>query len=99
MSGGSYDYAYSKLYELDRWVQTLEEMAESCKSHASSDSSDIRSLDDRASILVRSLLLEQAAKRLKDAIDNVHSLEKVMHDVEWVDSGDYGVNALVGPLK
>jgi len=37
MSGGSYDYAYSNLHELDRWVSTLEDMAGRCREWAASD--------------------------------------------------------------
>jgi hypothetical protein len=108
MSGGSHDYAYSKLYKLDEWVGTLESMATECREWAASDRAATKyvngehvptTVEDRACILVRGMLLEKAAERLKRAIDEVKSLEQIMHDVEWVASGDYGVDALMGPLK
>jgi hypothetical protein len=107
MSGGSYDYAYSKLDELDRWVDTLEAMAVRCREWAASDRAATKyvdgahspsTLEDRARIHVRGMLLEKAAGRLKRAVDEVKSLERIMHDVEWVASGDYGIDDLMGPL-
>lgn len=115
MSGGSYDYAYLKLDdELGRWPSILEAMADDCRKWASSVRAATKwvtepgasraehvptTLEDRAAILVRAMLLDAAAKRLREAIAKVRELEDVMHDVEWVASGDYGVDALMGQLK
>lgn len=108
MSGGSFNYAHSKLYELDSWADMLDDMAERCRNWSASDSANMKYVDgvdvpstieDRASILVRAMLLEKASKRLRGAIDEVKTLEQVMHDVEWVASSDYGVDSLMGPLK
>ena len=108
MSGGSFNYAYQKVYELDQWVATLKDMADHCRDWAASDRAETRrvngvdvptTLEDRAAILVRGMLLERAAEKLRMAIVEVRALENVMHDVEWVASGDYAVDGLMGPLK
>ena len=106
MSGGSFDYAYSKLDELNRWPAILRDMATHCRDWSADEragrkwDSETRkdiptSLQERASILVRAMLLENAATRLQGAIDEVKRLEDVMHDVEWVASGDYGLDSLM----
>ena len=97
MSGGSYNYAYSKLDKLFSWASTLESMADDCKKWAVSD--DASTFEDRARIMVRALLLEKAAKRLRGAITEVATLADIMHDVEWVASGDYGIDRLMKPLE
>lgn len=107
MSGGSYDYAYRKIEDLDRWPETLTDMARECRARAMSartrwvskeQSHAPVTLEDRARVLVRAELLERAAVQLKRAIDEVKQLEGIMHDVEWVTSGDYGVEILMRPL-
>lgn len=109
MSGGSYNYLYSKIDELYRWVDQLTDMANNCREWASSEQSaekwnvELRAnvpttLEDRARIVARGLLLERAAARLKHAVDEVSSLKQIMHDIEWVDSGDYGAEDLMKPL-
>ena len=37
MSGGSYDYAYGRIDQLDGWASTLERMAMECRDWARSD--------------------------------------------------------------
>jgi hypothetical protein len=110
MSGGSFDYAYTRLDELDRWSLILADMASRCREWAASDKADTKydrelkknvptTMDDRAHVLVRAMLLDKAAGRLRRAVDEVKMLKDLMHDVEWVVSGDYGVDRLMGPLK
>jgi hypothetical protein len=106
MSGGSYDYAYSKIDELRGWWGTLDAMAKDCRGWAADP--DLKqfvdgtwaplALEDRAAILVRGLLLERAAERLRAAIAEVSALRDVIHDVEWIVSGDYTVDRLTGKL-
>jgi len=107
MSGGSYDYAYRKIEDLDRWPETLNHMARQCRAWSVSERASKKyvdgayaptTLEDRARVLVRAELLARAAVRLQRAIDEVKQLEVIMHDVEWVESGDYGVDALMKPL-
>lgn len=110
MSGGFYEYAYRRLDELDRWVALLENMAARCRAWAGSDRAQTKSVKradapiydvvpatawDRAHITERAVLLEGAARKLQAAIVDVQALEGVMHDVEWVASGDYGVDSLM----
>jgi hypothetical protein len=105
MSGGSYDYAYSKLDELDRWVNLLGDMARRCKEWAASDEAgtkwdtqtktDVPTSTDRALLFEHGKLLENAAKHLETAVAKVHILRALMQAVEWVASGDYGIDALM----
>ena len=110
MSGGSYDYAYAKLDELRRWPSILSSMASRCREWAASEQAATRydrslrkdvpsTLEDRACIMVRALLLDRAASRLGAVIAEVEGLEDIMHDVEWVASGDSGVDSLMGRLE
>ena len=110
MSGGSYNYAYQDLDELDRWYETLKHMAERCKAWAVSDDASKKfdretkthvasTMEDRARIMVRGMLLERAADRLKRVIAEIKMLKAIMHDVEWVASGDYGIDDLMTPLE
>lgn len=120
MSGGSYDYAYTKIREgLNSWPATLEDMAKRCREYAADtptksvvkaiqdpnrdpkwgkEYEDVPlTLEDRARIMVKALRLERAAKKIREAADAVDDeLEKIMHDVEWVESGDYGPAQLIG---
>lgn len=107
MSGGSFDYAYSKIDELCDWVGTLNEMASRCRDWASSVRANTKhvngidvatTLEDRACILVRAMLLERAAERLRLAIAEVQALEDVMHDVEWVAYGSSGAEMKVSRI-
>jgi hypothetical protein len=98
MSGGSYDYAYSKINELSSWVRTLELMAQACRTWSEGEPNSREgafSLEERSSLVVRALLLENGAKRLRNAIEYIYGLEKIMHDVEWTASGDYSVESLL----
>ena len=99
MSGGSYDYAYRRIDELERWVSTLRGMAADCRKWAarldqmwvSEAKADRPATDeDRARTLVPAIRLELAADELEQAIRRVRDLEQTMHDVEWIESGDYG---------
>jgi hypothetical protein len=108
MSGGSYNYLHSKIDELDRWVSSLRHMAKRCREWASRDDDYVSkyvdgkrvrpSLEERACILVRALLLERAADNLQKSVREIEALEGILHDVEWVASGDYGVEQLMGKL-
>jgi len=110
MSGGSYDYAYSKIDELSGWASTLESMAAQCREWSASERASKKwdegmknevptTLEDRARIMVRAELLQRAATRLRRVSDDVNALKDIMHDVEWTASGDYGVDSLMTPLK
>ena len=107
MSGGSYNYAYSKIDELRGWCATLGGMAAECRGWAADPDctryvggKDVPlTLEDRAAILVRGLLLERAAERLRVAVAEVSALSEVMHDVEWIASGDYGIDRLTGKWR
>ena len=102
MSGGSYNYVYRRIDEIDHWASTLEEMAADCKRYAAEtktvdsgsdehhcvtyrDADDI----DRAQWLAHALRLENAAEKIGLAAVAVHEVKELMHDVEWVESGDY----------
>ena len=99
VSGGSYE----------RWASTLERMAASCREWAASDRANHRyddaskthvptTIPERAQIVVRAVLLERVAARLRGAILEIQALEGVMHDVEWVASGDMDVHDLMEPI-
>jgi hypothetical protein len=111
MSGGSYNYAYSKIGELRGWASTLQSMADDCRERAASPGLQATrrvgaewvdhpaTMVDRATIMVKALLLESAARRLGAVAEDVQKLEGVMHDVEWVCSGDYGPGHLALPFN
>jgi hypothetical protein len=103
MSGGSYNYAYSKIDELRNWVSTLRNMAERVRGWASCDygvyvktSGKQRpiTLEERARVLVHALLLDSAASRLEKAVEGVEELETTMQAVEWIASGDSSIDVL-----
>jgi len=110
MSGGSYNYLYQQIDDLERtWPENLEHMARRCrewarfpelKKYVSAEKKEIpATLEDRAHIMARAMMLEAAAARLRRAIEAIKPLAGVMHDIEWVASCDYGVDALMGPVK
>ena len=47
---------------------------------------------------MRAVLLDRAAAKLRAAIVDVRAPEQVMHDVEWVASGDHSMDILMVPL-
>lgn len=111
MSGGSYGYAYSHLDELEMWVGTLQNMAKDCRQWSTNTHTKyVRALplieankvpvtlEDRAMILVRALLLERGAERLRLAVEEVKALRGIMEEVEYLASGDSLVDDLMTKL-
>jgi hypothetical protein len=112
MSGGSYNYLYSRIDEIAHWAGDLEAMADECmhvaetiktKRVESVPGSHILDKDvpitaeERARLMAKSLLLKGAAKKLRDAHATLETLEDIMHDVEWASSCDYSWDQLMEP--
>jgi hypothetical protein len=101
MSGGSYNYAYSRIDELAHWAKTLEDMASDCRSYVANTKTVHAGVDerhcvkhrpaddiDRAGWTAHAERLEAAAKKVREAAAAVEALADLMKGVEWVESGD-----------
>jgi len=105
MSGGSYNYAYSHIGDIDHWASTLEGMAADCRDWAKKIQTKVLSKDapvtveERARLASHAERLERAARLVREAHAEVERLEDLMHDVEWVRSGDYAVDELLRPYE
>jgi hypothetical protein len=106
MSGGRYDYAYEKVGDdLARWVSTLRSMATRIRGWSVDNVRTIydpkinkdrpMTIEDRARCLVHALMLERAATDLETAAQKVTALTETMHAVEWIASGDWGLDSLL----
>lgn len=109
MSGGSYDYAYSKIDELSSWASTLDSMAAECRKWATeTETKDVYdretrthtarnvplTIEDRARIMVGAIRLENAAKKARAAYDALVEVKELMRDVEWISSCDTSVDTV-----
>ncbi len=103
MSGGSYDYAYSKIDELERWASVLESMAERCEAWGVQGFTIFDPTRRAATEIERSMVaykgarLRQVAYEVREAARRVRDLEDLMQAVEWAASGDSGPDSLLDP--
>lgn len=101
MSGGSYDYAFQKIDDVKGFAATLDDMADRCRKWAAETETkweggkDVPiTLEERARIMVAALRLEHVAKQVRTAHAALETVSDLMRDVEWIASGDYGVDTL-----
>lgn len=104
MSGGSYNYIYSKIEEVDRFESALTSMANRVERWADNgfqlyddEEKTWREATDleRAFVRLRAGQLRAAGIKVKAAIDALQAVEVLMHDVEWAASGDYSPQDLL----
>ena len=104
MSGGSYDYAYSRIDQHGRWASILDDMAGRIRRWAGEKASyydynakkELPVTDEIRGRLVREAIrLEDAADEVRRAHDALKGVEDLMHDVEWIASGDSSIGALL----
>jgi hypothetical protein len=106
MSGGSYDYAYQKTGCVSEMAETLEDMAAECrKRSAEATAKHVETkpgvysyvpvtAEDRARAEATALRLETVAVQLRKAHEDLVGVEDLMKTVEWICSGDWGVDSL-----
>jgi len=103
MSGGSYDYFYSKCPEtLAHFGSTLEHMAERCAERAAGppekhykEGTDL----DLAALGECAVYLRAIAWRMRGMATLLSKWEEVMHDIEWWASGDSGAEEVIEEFK
>jgi hypothetical protein len=91
MSGGSYDYAYSKINDLARQIEDRADPRQ--RSRYGSDSSEPQVY---CSVQKRWLtgaeaqaIIDAAASERAWFVELLHLVSEAAHDIEWVDSGDH----------
>ncbi len=111
MSGGSYDYAYSRLEDHGRWESLLTGMATRMRTWAMDpdatkfvktipDGGVQRLMDpldtgDRAKLMRSAHRLDLLAREIAATHKKLVAMTDILHDVEWVASGDSDLGQLV----
>ena len=100
MSGGSYDYTYARIRELADEIET-NLIAEMKDGFPTSDTDRVYSRERNVWISgdeAKAILAEVASER-RWFINLLRAVSIAAHDIEWVDSCDYGPGQEVEAIK